>query len=214
MKNFKAVIYDLVVTLIDSSLTVSFVLNKLRLRLGLSELLQSDLYDWISLGGKDLIIRALNITEDQSDNYLAEFRKIYVQKDVPISNVYPNVIKTLSALTRQGIKIGLCSNKPRDLVDRALNDTGLISLFDCALAGDDLPTKKPSAANLNWCLNSLSIQPDDALFVGDSTVDQMAASNTGIPFAFFSSGYNDGVSEKDAYCVFHDHGQFMQMIFV
>ena len=87
MKNFKAVIYDLDGTLIDSAPTVSFVLNKLRLRLGLSELLQSDLYDWISLGGKDLIIRALNITEDQSDNYLAEFRKIYVQKDVPISNV-------------------------------------------------------------------------------------------------------------------------------
>lgn len=213
MKNFKAVIYDLDGTLVDSAPTVSFVLNKLRVSLGLSELQQSDFYDWISLGGKELIIRALNIAEDQSDTFLADFRKMYVYKDVPISTVYPNVLKTLNDLICRGVKVGLCSNKPRHLVDSVLDDTGLISLFECVLAGDDLPTKKPSAANLNWCLNSLNTQPEDALFVGDSTVDQMAANNTGISFAFFSNGYNDGVSEKDAYRVFHDHGQFMQLIF-
>jgi phosphoglycolate phosphatase-like HAD superfamily hydrolase len=34
---------------------------------------------------------------------------------------------------------------------------------------------------------------NDSLFIGDSTVDQGASKNSGLPFVFFAGGYNDGV---------------------
>lgn len=211
--NFNTVIYDLDGTLVDSAPVVSFVLNKLRVRLGLPALPQSSFINWISLGGKDLVVNALNISAEDSDVYLSEFRAIYLLQKVPLSSVYPNVFSTLNGLKNRGIRLGICTNKPRNLVDRVLNETALGGLFDHVLAGDDLLTKKPNVANLNLCLKAMDTRPDATIFVGDSTVDQEAARNSNIPFAFFSHGYNDGVKKNEASYVFHDHAHFLQSLF-
>lgn len=199
------IIYDLDGTLIDSAPTVAFVLNKLRTELDLPKVSQSSFYPWISLGGKELVINALNIHDDKADFYLAQFRDIYANEEAPSSVVFPNVFDSLTFLRGRGVKLGVCSNKPRNLVNKVLRESKLDCLFDCVLAGDDLPTKKPDAKNLNWCLDSMGVQRDGALFVGDSTVDQMTSSNAKVPFAFFSKGYNDGVNENEAVLVFDDH---------
>jgi phosphoglycolate phosphatase-like HAD superfamily hydrolase len=39
----------------------------------------------------------------------------------------------------------------------------------------------------------LQARPEGAVLVGDSTVDQRAARAAGIPFIFYTGGYNDGV---------------------
>jgi phosphoglycolate phosphatase len=204
-KNIKAVIYDLDGTLVDSAPVVLDILNKLRMEMGLPSLKISKIYELISLGGSELIIGALKVSGSDVDYYLAEFRRLYFERNTKIESIYPNVIRALNILCGNGIKLAICSNKPRILVDKVLTDTNMGKFFDCVLAGDDLKTKKPSPANLNWCLGALDVAHDEAFFVGDSTVDQRAALNADIRFAFFQCGYNDGVNQSQVAYKFNDH---------
>lgn len=205
LNNFRGIIWDLDGTLVDSGPAVSLILNDLRVGLGRSALPQSNYYEWISLGGKDLVVSALNICEEDSDIYLSKFRERYLEVCTPPDTVYPNVAFTLACLKRRGIRLSICTNKPRRFVDKVLRETALAGYFNYVLAGDDLSTRKPAIENVNRCLDAMNTQPEVTLFVGDSTVDQESARNAGVPFAFFSEGYDDGVKQNEAFFVFHDH---------
>lgn len=197
----------------DSAPVVATILNNLRIDLGRSVLPQSYYYDWISVGGKDLVINALGISEADSDRYLSKFREKYFEICTPPDTVYPNVTSTLASLKRRGIRLSICTNKPRKLVDKVLRETSLVDYFDFVLAGDDLPTRKPSVENVKRCLAAMNTSPDATMFVGDNSVDQESARKAGVPFAFFAKGYDDGVNQGEAFFVFHDHDHFLQTLF-
>jgi len=209
---FNAIIYDLDGTLVDSAPVVAAVLNKLRRKIGLPSLPQKSFYRWISMGGLELVGNALNIPPNRSDAYLSEFRELYLDEMVPMNSLYPGVKDVLRLLKNRQVKLGICTNKPRKLVEKVLKDTGITQFFDHVVAGDDLPTKKPHIDNVNVILRALGVAPGSTLFVGDSTVDQRLAENAGIAFAFFSSGYDDGVNQGRTAFNFDEHSALIMQI--
>ena len=206
------VTYDLDGTLVDSAEIVCAILNQLRDELGKSQLHREHFLPSISLGGEDLIRSALEVEDDQIHSYLTEFRSRYQNLPTPVNSIYPNVIEALKALKALGCHLALCTNKPRRLVDKVLLETGLNQFFKYINAGGDLDTKKPHQKNLMSCMEYFDVTSERTWLVGDSTVDEALARNTGVPFIFYAPGYNDGINQNEALFTMTDHLEILNRI--
>jgi phosphoglycolate phosphatase len=188
------VIYDLDGTLVDSAQIVTGILNSMRQEIGKSPIDKMRLLPLLSRGGEELVSGALELTQSaQISLALEEFRGRYLEFLTPPDSLYPNVVKTLEQLQALNCSLGICTNKPRNLVNKVLADLNLGQFFSFISAGGDLPTKKPHPDNLRVCLEHFGVQPNQALLVGDSTVDQSLARNLDVHFVHYTPGYDDGV---------------------
>jgi phosphoglycolate phosphatase len=203
------IIYDLDGTLIDSAQTVLSIVNEMRRELAKDPIDKSSLVPWISLGGLHLIANALELDQSVAQKSLEDFRGRYLQYCAQESDLYPEVRKTLNALSQFNKNLAICTNKPRNLVDKILAELSLGRYFDCIVAGGDLTTQKPHPQNLLKCLNHLGCAPGAAILVGDSSVDQKIAHACGVPFAFFRPGYNDGVDDLHATITLNAHSDLL-----
>lgn len=206
------VTYDLDGTLVDSAEIVCTILNQLRSELGKSQLHREHFLPSISLGGEDLIRSTLQVGDDQVHSYLTEFRSRYQNLPTPVNSIYPHVIEALKALKALGCHLALCTNKPRPLVDKVLLETGLNQFFEYINAGGDLDTKKPHQKNLMSCMEHFNVTSERTWLVGDSTVDEALARNTGVPFIFYAPGYNDGINPNEALFTMTDHLEILNRI--
>src|SRR5262249_32086136 len=119
---------------------------------------------------------------------------------------------TLRELASHGIKLAICSNKPESLCKKVLAETRLIGLFDIVVGGDTAARSKPDPEPLEFAMCQWALGGNSVVFVGDSTVDQKASSAAGVPFIFFSSGYDDGVDVRVASLVVRDLRQVVEVV--
>jgi len=209
---YSTIVYDLDGTLIDSAATVTALLNDLRAERSLLPLTRLDMTPWLSIGGMSMVAAALNVPVESAQDYLDVFRARYHALPTDPATIYPEVHQTLSALKSRGVRLGLCTNKPRQLTDKILAETGLDAYFEAVCAGLDLPTSKPHPDNLHACLNRLDSPPEEALVVGDSCIDQAIAVACGTGFVFFSGGYDDGVRHERCTLTIQRHAEIFNLI--
>ena len=205
----KGIIFDLDGTLIDSGPAVCKILNEMRQSRSLPEIPCDSIKSVISVGGEEMISRALNIPQYQATEALAYFRHTYLHTPVAQSSIYPMVTLMLNIMKKSGKKLCISTNKPRNLAEKILKELNLAQHFDFINAGGDLPNKKPHPSNIYVCLNTLQLKPDEMVLVGDSRVDQQTALNAGIPFYFFSNGYDDGVDRAKAVFCFRHYSELI-----
>lgn len=97
---------------------------------------------------------------------------------------FPGVKKTLAALKRKGLKLGVVSDAPRQFAWIRLVDLGLDSFFDFVLAHEDTMQKKPHPVPFKAALKRLGLKPWQVLFVGDSiSRDMRGAKSVGMKTA-------------------------------
>jgi len=128
--------------------------------------------------------------------------------DPESTKLYRGVEFVLAKLNKAGIRLTICTNKPRKLAEKVLSETAISQFFDFVCAGDDLPTIKPNVANLLACCDAVNVEPALTWLVGDSSVDQNLALGTGVPFIFHRSGYDDGVKQEKCYRIFATFADF------
>lgn len=208
---YSTIVYDLDGTLVDSAATVAALLNSLRAERALPPLARGEFTPWLSIGGKALVAAALGIPETDAQPFLETFRARYQIQPTDPATLYPDVCETLSTLKAAGIRLALCTNKPRPLTYKILVETGLGDYFSTVCAGLDLPTGKPHPDNLHACLNALDSSPEEAIVVGDSRVDQVLAEACGVAFAFFRGGYDDGVKPNACALTLQRHTEIFNL---
>lgn len=198
-------IFDLDGTLVDSGVVVASILNELRREIGKDERVVEDFVPWLSLGGEDLVANGLGLDKRDVTPYLDDFRARYAKLQTPLDSVYDGVLELLNELHELGIKLCVCTNKPRNLAEKVLADTELGKYFSFMCAGGDLKTKKPDPQNLDVCIQFYGESYENSVLIGDSRVDQITAGALGVDFAYFMGGYNDGVDERLVACSFVNH---------
>lgn len=206
-------IYDFDGTLIDSGSIVINLINELRLDFGLDELSSDCFIPWMSMGGEFMIRMSLQLDDELLiKKYLDLFRRCYLEKKTPVSSIYPGAIETLEVLVAGGYRLGICTNKPRVLVQKILKEIGMEKYFKAIHAGGDLILQKPHPDTLYSCINKLSSTVDKTLLIGDSTVDQRLADACRVGFVFYAAGYDDGVDSKTAHQVIKAHENIFQVL--
>lgn len=186
---FKAIIFDLDGTLIDSAPVVGDILNSMRGDKGLELLDLEKFRQWSSEGGAVLVGNALQLSHENAGAEVEEFRSRYFATPTPINCLYPGVLEILEDLSKNNISLSICSNKPENLCKKVLKDLGLFTFFDQIVGGDTLPIKKPDPTPLCYILKEIGKNTNEVLYVGDSGIDKKTAMAANVRFAFFSGGY-------------------------
>ena len=208
----KLIVYDLDGTLLDTAIVVLDLINSLREELNKPKLSQKEILPWLSIGGQKMIENALDLDANSAINYLDKFRKRYLNSLTPKDCIYPEVEKTLEILTQKNYCLSICTNKPRRLAEKVLKETNLDDYFKYICAGDDLKTQKPNRANLDNCLEYFSVRENEAIYVGDSTVDQQLANACKVKYLHYSPGYDDGVVQDYNTYKMQKHSDILNVI--
>ena len=86
-----------------------------------------------------------------------------------------DLIKTISALSKEGYKIACCSNSIRKTVITALAKLNIIEFFDLILSNDDVKNCKPHPEIYWKAISEFGLLPEETLIIEDSPYGLMAA---------------------------------------
>lgn len=198
----KAILFDLDGTLVDSVPDLTTAVDAMLTDLELPVAGEAKVRQWVGNGATQLVRHALaDSMEHQAcaaidpahlSHALERFRHHYRRCNGELSQVYPGVSEALEALHNHGCKLGVVTNKPVEFTAPLLELLGLSRWFGVQVGGDSLPQKKPDAAPLLHALACLQTHISQALMIGDSRNDILAARAAGMPVIVLSYGYNHG----------------------
>lgn len=216
---FKAVIFDLDGTLIDSVPDLARATNALLAAHHRPSVTDMDVSKMVGDGAAWLIRRAFQKTgeeagEDDIPALTRQFLDYYEGHEADNTVVYPGVFETLAALQSAGLQLAICSNKPQKPTEGALNGLGLTRYFDVVFGGDQLDgIRKPDPKPLQIVMERLGVQPNAALMVGDNANDVGTARNAGVKVIVVDYGYSRiNPNELDADAVISTMADLSQTI--
>ncbi len=190
---YKAVIFDLDGTLLD---TLPDLKNSINEALKINGYNVSYTYEetmWlIGSGTKMLCRRAINKfdpTDEEVERLFADFTRIYKERQLDETQLYKNVKNVLFSLKNDGFKVCVLSNKVEKNVVDILNFYLPDFSFDKVVGQRVNVPIKPDPTSLNNLIEELEITREEILYVGDSDVDMIVASNASIDYVGVTYGY-------------------------
>jgi phosphoglycolate phosphatase len=184
---YRAVLFDLDGTLVDSYTALAEAVNHARRSHGLDELSTGRIKEFVGDGMERLLQRAFERT-DVPGSVLDAFTSRYDEVCCSESKVLADVESTLQKLSDLGVEMAVCTNKPTVFSKKILDFLGLSKHLRDIVGPDLAGARKPDARHLLHTLESVSCGADDALFVGDMPIDVRAARNSGIDVAVVATG--------------------------
>jgi len=192
------VMFDLDGTLVDSVPDLAAAIDQTLVLLGLPAAGIEQVRDWVGNGARVLVRRALagglqheHIDDARAEQALELFMQLYATSH-GLTRVYPGVREALDWLREQKVELAIVTNKPERFVAPLLDEKGLGGYFRWIIGGDTLPQQKPDPAALRHVLQLARIEAGQALFIGDSRSDVLAAKAAGVACVALTYGYNHG----------------------
>ena len=191
----RALVFDLDGTLVDTAPDIHAVLAEVLAEAGLAAPPLPAVRGMIGDGAKALVERALAAVGQPArpaavDRLHERFRERYAEVPCRFGRLYPGARELLAGLRADGLRLGLCTNKPQGATEGLLEALAVRACFDAVLGGDAVPgVRKPDPAHLAALLARLGVPPEAAVMVGDSRNDLLTARGLGVPCILVSFGY-------------------------
>jgi phosphoglycolate phosphatase len=197
------IMFDLDGTLVDSVPDLASAVDSTLQSLDLPVAGEANVRLWVGNGASMLVERALKhvspiVDSSLFDRAFAQFLINYADCLADKSQLYSGVLETLEGLYARKIPMAIVTNKPIAFTHPLLAGLEIAHFFPTVLGGDSLPAKKPDPLPLNTLIGQYGIRPDQALMVGDSVNDILAARAAGCPVVAVPYGYNHGQSIYEA----------------
>lgn len=174
----RAVLFDLDGTLVDSYPAIAASVNHVRALHGLPPLSVAEVTRHVGHGPVHLLQHTVGVGDvhANADAYRAHHPSVLRTG----TTLLPGAAAALAALYARGLKLGVCSNKPVDFTRALVAYLGLAGWLDLVLGPEDVGRHKPAPDMLLLALERLGVRPEEALYVGDMTVDVQTARAAGV----------------------------------
>jgi phosphoglycolate phosphatase len=184
---YRAVLFDLDGTLVDSYTALAESVNFARREHGLHELSAARIRGFVGDGLETMLQRAFE-TEQVPRTARAAFENRYDEICCAESKVLADVAETIAALHALGVAMAVCTNKPTSFSRKILDFLDLSPFFRAIVGPDLAGARKPDARHVLHTLESTECTASEALFVGDMPIDVHAARNSGVAVAVVATG--------------------------
>ncbi len=141
----------------------------------------ADYKNFVGNGAKLLVKRAFEnkLSDSELDSIYEEFKVKYNEIKLDHAHVYLGMEKVVKKLKDAGIILVVCTNKPDLAAKGMINSLFPENVFDVVQGALDNKPKKPDPLVPLEILDSLSIKPENTVWIGDSNVDIESARNLG-----------------------------------
>lgn len=194
-----ALLLDLDGTLADTAPDLGGALNRLLIRHGRLPLTFAEYRPLAGHGSVALLHAGFGITQSDTEfeslrsEWLNEYRDNICQHTA----LFPDMEHVLQTLESRGLKWGVATNKPEAMTQLLMRELGLTERSSVTISGDSVARPKPAPDMLIQAANTLGLDPQACLYVGDAKRDVDAAKAAGMPCLAASWGYIDGNDQVD-----------------
>lgn len=201
----RVLVLDLDGTLVDTVPDLAAALNRLMRSRGRPPFDHPATAAMVGDGVAKLVERAFAAGGGTPDaTAIAEFSADYAAHAAEESRLFPGVEAVLRALTIEGWRLAVCTNKPEGAARTLLSVLGLQPLLAAVGGGDSFPVRKPNPAHLLATLEAAGGVPGRAVMAGDHANDVLAARGAGLPCIFAAWGYGPPAMADGATAVARD----------
>lgn len=172
----KAVLFDLDGTIIDTNelIEISF---KHAFKVHLNEDRTSE--EVTKFFGQPLKDSFMPYGEELAEKMIKTYRDFNEAIHDERCKEFEGVKETLEFLKEKGIKTAIVTSKRRILAERGMNLFDLRKYFDVIVTPEDTTEHKPKPGPVLKACELLSVDPKNAMMVGDSHFDLMSGKNAG-----------------------------------
>jgi len=194
-ERLRGVVFDLDGTLVDGYEGIASGVNAARAAFGLPALASHDVRGRVGLGLSHLMDDVVG--PERAAAGAAIFREVYDRVCAEQTHPVPALEATLSALRGRGFRISVASNKPVAYSIRILDRLGVRGLFDTIEGPETAGALKPDPTMIRACLAAMNVRPEEAVYVGDMTIDAEAGTRAGVAVLLVSGGSTSAEALRD-----------------
>ena len=177
-KQFDLIVFDWDGTLMDSTATIVRCIQSAARDLGLAVPSDASAAHVIGLGLSEAMQTVMpDIAPALYPRMVERYRYHFLTKDHELV-LFNGVREMLADLAQEGYFLAVATGKSRVGLNRALNATGLLSVFDATRCADET-FSKPHPAMLHELTRELGQDLRRTVMIGDTTHDLMMANNAG-----------------------------------
>lgn len=192
----RAVLLDLDGTMLDTIHDLAEAANRTLAELGRPARSLEEIHSFVGKGIPNLVRRCLgegaSVSDMDLEVALPVFRRHYAFVNGSQTRIYPGVVEGLAEMRAMGFALGCVTNKSGEFTMPLLERMGIADFFGTVISGDTLPVKKPDPAMLRHACDRLGVGVSDALMIGDSENDALAARACQMPVLLMTYGYSEG----------------------
>ena len=186
---YKAIIWDLDGTLLDTTsgvtYAVKYTINQLGLNMPSDDVIKSFVGPPMQLSFKNLY----GMNEEEALKAANLFRSNYKEKSLFMAELYQNVLNVLETLKQKGYVMAVATNKSHENAMQILTYFGIDKYCDFMM-GSDFGGVLKKADIIKKCLEELNVLPEESVYIGDSIFDLKGAEEIGMEFIGVTYGFD------------------------
>jgi phosphoglycolate phosphatase len=188
IKRYKAVVFDLDGTLIDSKKDILGAFHSAFDSLGKERPSDDALMHTIGYRLEECFYPFLEKNEELCSKAAIAFREYYKDHYLDQTIPYDGIDDSLKKLSLD-VPLGLATMKKGYYARKILHAFGWDSLFKSVSASEEGLKSKPDPEMLFKVISDLGVKPEETLYIGDTSIDLEMATRAKVPFLFADWGY-------------------------
>lgn len=173
---FKTVLFDLDGTLINTIPLIRLTFEKVFADFGIPWA-NGEVLKTIGLPLREV---AEQYAPGRVEEFLEQYAAFQSTKHKEYTKLYPGTLETLKLIKMKGFRTGVVTSKRKVPAQTGMALTGIDSYIEIAISVEDVSKPKPNSEPVLKALELLNMQPEDALYVGDSWYDVLAGKQAGV----------------------------------
>ena len=212
---YKAVLYDMDGTVLDTLADLTDAVNTALRRFGFAEQPASHVRDVLGNGARRLINRSLpeGVDPETAEEVLVFYKPYYDAHCREKTAPYPGIIALMQRLREAGVKQAVVSNKPDGAV-KELAGLFFGGLIESAVGESETVRLKPCPDAVLAAAALMGVGKDECVYVGDSEVDIETARNAGMDCISVAWGFRDEdmLRASGASCIVHSADELFEAL--